>query len=278
MKNDMVKSTHFFTEVPVSAVIPCYRHHETLERAVASVAGQTMRPMELIVVKDGGGERVEKVLENIQAKYGAKWLSIVNFPRNRGAGAARNAGWSRAKGTHVAFLDADDAWHPRKIEVQYGYMATRSDIAVCGHQYRLELNDPHWSDYALTGHIADVKLVRLLLANQFITSSAMVRRDLGVRFADNQRYMEDFRIWLTVSVRGGRMVILEDELACIFKPIFGSSGLSANLISMEIGELKTYLSTCVEFPWLLPATLLLIPYSLAKFLRRYALFLVRRTQ
>jgi len=262
--------------VPVSAVIPCYRHIETLKRAVASVAGQTVKPMEMIVVNDGGGKRVDKEIEELQARYGATWLSMVALPRNLGAGAARNAGWSRAKGTYVAFLDADDAWHPRKIEVQYGYMVTRPDIAVCGHRHRLEANDAHWVDYALTGRCADVKLARLLLANQFITSSAMVRRDLDVRFAATQRYMEDFRIWLTVLIRGRRMVILEDELACIFKPIFGSSGLSANLIRMEIGELRTYLSIGVESPLLLPAIFLFIPYSLGKFLRRWLLVMIRR--
>jgi len=59
---------------------------------------------------------------------------------------------------------------------------TRPDIAVCGHRHRLEANDVRWVDYALTGRFADVKLVRLLFANQFITSSAMVRRDLGCAF------------------------------------------------------------------------------------------------
>jgi len=88
--------------------------------------------------------------------------------------------------------------------------------------------------------------------------------------------MEDFRIWLTVLIRGRRMVILEDELACIFKPIFGSSGLSANLIRMEIGELRTYLSIGVESPLLLPAIFLFIPYSLGKFLRRWLLVMIRR--
>lgn len=257
--------------VPVSVVIPCYRHAETLERAVASVARQSVRPLELIVVNDGGGESVANTLKDLQMQYGADWLVIVTLPQNAGAGEARNAGWAAARGAYVAFLDADDAWHPRKIEIQYNYMANHPDVAVCGHRHRKEVAEADWAEYELTGRSCDIRLVHLLLANRFITPSAMVRHDLAARFATRQRHMEDFRLWLTVAARGGRVVRLEDELACIYKAPFGESGLSSDMVEMEIGELRAYWATCREMPLLFPAMLLLVPYSLLKFLRRLIL-------
>ena len=176
-----------------------------------------------------------------------------------------------ARGAYVAFLDADDAWHPRKIETQYGYMENHPDVAVCGHRHRQEIAGADWHGYDLAGRSYDIKLVHLLLANRFITPSAMVRRNLAVRFASKQRHMEDFRLWLTVAARGGRIVKLEDELACIYKAPFGESGLSSNMIHMEIGELQAYCAICREIPLLSPAMLLLVPYSLIKFLRRLIL-------
>ena len=264
----MPELVHSPPVVPVSTIIPCYQNHKTLERAVESVAGQTVRPMEVIIVNDGGGTGYHAIIKELQKKFGERWLLHVSLPKNIGASGARNAGWSEAKGNYVAFLDADDAWHPRKIEIQYNFMAGNPEVTVCGHRHRMEKNDPIWTDYYLPGCFTELKLSRLLFANMFITSSAMVKRDMDVRFSKNQRYMEDFRIWLTVAVRGGRIVILKDELACIFKPIYGSSGLSASLIQMEIGELRTYLSIGFEFPLLLPSMLFFIPYSIGKFFRR----------
>lgn len=264
----MAESGYSMTVAPVSAVIPCYRHVETLERAVASAARQSAKPLELIVVNDGGGESVDNTLKDLQIQYGADWLAIVTLPRNVGAGEARNAGWVVAKGEYVAFLDADDAWHPHKIEIQYSYMANHPDVAVCGHRHRQEIAETDWAGYELTGRSRNIKLVHLLLANRFITPSAMVRRDLTARFATRQRHMEDFRLWLAVAARGERIVKLEDELACIYKAPFGESGLSADMVQMEIGELQAYCALCREIPLLFPAMLLFIPYSLLKFLRR----------
>lgn len=264
----VAESVHPMTVAPVSVVIPCYRHAETLERAIASVAEQSARALELIVVNDGGCESIGNALKDLQIRYGANWLVVVTLPQNVGAGEARNAGWAVAKGEYVAFLDADDAWHPRKIEIQYGYMENHPDVAVCGHRHRQEINKADWNNYELTGHSYDIKLTHLLLANRFITSSGMVRCNIEARFATKQRYMEDFRLWLTVAARGGRIVKLEDELACIYKAIFGESGLSADMLRMEIGEIQTYWAICRETHFMFPVVVLLVPYSLLKFLRR----------
>src|SRR5438309_8195778 len=106
---------------PVSVIIPCYRCAATIERAMLSVAEQSVRPAEAILIDDASGDNTFAVMEKIRNKYG-DWIRIVALPMNQGAAAARNAGWHAATQPYIAFLDADDAWHPRKIEIQYGYM------------------------------------------------------------------------------------------------------------------------------------------------------------
>jgi glycosyltransferase involved in cell wall biosynthesis len=271
----MSESSLATTTVPVSVVIPCYRHTDVLARSITSVANQSSRPLELIVVNDGCGDELGKVLLGFQEHFGSDWFSVVTLPDNVGAGEARNAGWAVARGEYIAFLDADDAWHPRKLEIQYNFMKAHPNVAVSGHRHRQESDQIRWDDYELTGRYFEIKLPRLLFANQFTTPSAMVKRDLAVRFAVNQRHMEDFRLWLTVVRRGGRMVKLDAELACTFKAIFGASGLSAEMVSMEIGELQTYWAICKETPLMLPMMMIFAPYSLAKFMRRYWLLWIR---
>jgi glycosyltransferase involved in cell wall biosynthesis len=256
--------------VPVSVVIPCYGHANVIARAIASVANQSVRPLEVIVVNDGAGDECGKAISELQRYYGNSWLSVLTLPSNVGAGEARNAGWDRATGDYVAFLDADDAWHPRKLEIQYTYMRTHLGVAVSGHRHRRQKSgEVSWDNCDVSGSDLEVSFARLLLANQFITPSAMVRRDLELRFAVRQRYMEDFRLWLSVAAEGHRIVKLNAELACTFKAIYGDSGLSAELVSMEVGELRTYWAVCINKPLLLPLILALVPYSLIKCVRRY---------
>ena len=87
-----------------------YRAAATLGRAVASVAAQSWRPAEVIIVDDGSDDETPKVLEELQGHYGTKWLKIVCLSANCGPGAARNVGWGMSTQPYVAFLDADDTW------------------------------------------------------------------------------------------------------------------------------------------------------------------------
>src|SRR5258706_14692588 len=97
---------------PVSVVVPCYRCADTIERAVRSVAAQTLRPAEVILVDDGSPDGTGAALERLRERFGADWIRIVRLPRNLGSASARNAGWELATQRYVAFLDSDDAWHP----------------------------------------------------------------------------------------------------------------------------------------------------------------------
>jgi glycosyltransferase involved in cell wall biosynthesis len=109
----------------ISCVIPAYNCERYLGEAVDSVLAQTYRPLEIHVVDDGSTDGTAQVA----AGYGTK-ISYLR-QKNRGPAAARNAGVSVADGEFVAFLDADDRWHPEKLERQMGRLAERSEIDLC---------------------------------------------------------------------------------------------------------------------------------------------------
>ncbi len=264
---------------PVSVVIPCYCCARTIERALSSVACQTLRPAELILVNDGSGDETSGVFESLKDKYG-HWIHIVELPLNVGAASARNVGWNIATQPYIAFLDSDDAWHPRKIEIQYGYMRDNPGVMLSGHlcrqlregsadamQWMVELRNIH-----------KVTWFGLLLKHQFVTPSVMLKREIGLRFSEGSRYMEDHRLWLEIVGAPMLTVRLEVELAAVYKPVYGASGLSADLWRMEKAELDNYRYFRGQGKISTGQFIVLCCYSLAKFVRRLmVVYLIRGT-
>lgn len=263
--------------VPVSVVVPCFRAAATIGRALQSVARQTVLPSEIIIVDDGSGDdtadRVEQVASGFELPVP---LRVLRQRENRGAGEARNAGWNVATAGYVAFLDADDAWHPRKIERQYAFMEAHREIGISGHRHRVVLDaEPTPPARLGTGYQT---LVRrdFLVANRFVTPSVMLRSGLSLRFATGKRHMEDHHLWALAACKGVGIARLDAELCDIFKPSFGQAGLSAQLWRMELGELDSYRR--LRFAGHLGAAAWagLSAWSLAKFARRLAIVAIRR--
>lgn len=254
--------------VPVSVVIPCYRCKATLRRAIASVAAQSKRPVEVVLIDDGSDDGSLALLRDAQHEFGEAWVKVIALGENRGAGAARNAGWNVATGKYIAFLDADDTWHPRKIEIQYAFMESNPGVALCGHAHaRIADGEPLDRPPGSPGHRA-VSRAQLLLSNRFITPSVMLKRDLPHRFLEGARHMEDHLLWLEIASSGAQVARLNEPLAFIYKKPFGESGLSAHLFAMERAELGNYRLLRKKRAIGVGTMLMLCGYSLAKFVRR----------
>jgi len=104
------------TEPLVSVVIPVTADRAfLLRRALKSVAAQSYRNVEVVVVQDGPGQEVQEILDGLAID---RPVRLVKSPGKIGAAAARNLGVRMARGDLVAFLDSDDEWLPRKLEKQ----------------------------------------------------------------------------------------------------------------------------------------------------------------
>src|SRR5215216_2413239 len=99
----------------VSAVIPAYNAEATIGATISSVMAQTYRRMELIVVDDGSHDGTAAFVGKLAERDPR--IRLVR-KRNEGAAAARNTGIDHARGDFIAPVDADDLWHPTKIEKQ----------------------------------------------------------------------------------------------------------------------------------------------------------------
>lgn len=223
----------------VSVIIPCFRCAGTIERAVISVVQQTQKPAEIILIEDGSGDNTLTVLQNLATQY-LGWIKVIALPKNQGLANARNIGWAAATQTYIAFLDADDAWHPQKIEIQYAYMETYPEVVLSGHGHRILQDNilPNWE--LKIGKEKRIPKWSWLLSNKFVPISVMIRQNASFRFIPDRRYMEDHILWLEFVCSGHIVIKLTVELAAIYKKPFGVAGLSSNLWAMEKGELQNY--------------------------------------
>ncbi|PDT12152.1 glycosyl transferase [Rhizobium sp. J15] len=99
----------------VSVVVPAFNASPFIERTLVSATSQTYRALEIIVVDDGSTDDTARLVE--RAAVNDARIRLLRTA-NRGVAAARNTGIEAASGPYVAFLDADDLWHPAKIEKQ----------------------------------------------------------------------------------------------------------------------------------------------------------------
>jgi glycosyltransferase involved in cell wall biosynthesis len=106
----------------VSVVIPTIGRPALLLRAVASVLGQTMADLELIVVVDGMDAASLAALDGV----GDARLTVIANAVSRGAAGARNMGAGLARGAWLAFLDDDDVWLPEKLARQMAFAQGRA--------------------------------------------------------------------------------------------------------------------------------------------------------
>jgi glycosyltransferase involved in cell wall biosynthesis len=232
---------HRSAMAPVTVIVPCYRCHDTIQRAVESVARQTLVPAEVILVDDCSDDCTLACLNHLRDAYGHGWIRVLTSPRNGGPSVARNAGWNVASQPYVAFLDADDSWHPQKIEIQYQWMSTHPDVAFSGHRFSVKRDlAPPKSINAASVEATSFSRSALLLSNRFSTPTVMLKRSIGNRFEEAKRHSEDFLLWLEICLQGQAGVSLSAELTYLHKAPFGEAGLSRDLGAMARGELDTY--------------------------------------
>ncbi len=259
-------------------VIPCYRCALTIERAIQSVLDQTVLPREIILVDDFSNDAGQTlaVLNNIQRLNVSLPVHIISLSKNGGPGTARSAGWDLAVQQYIAFLDADDSWHPKKIEIQWGWMSRHPDVALSGHGTTM-IADSSLAPKILTEFaVQQISFNRLLVKNWFPTRSVMLRRDIPYRFTPGKRYAEDYLLWLRIAAQSLESWYIPVDLAYSFKQDYGESGLTADMWKFEIGELECYRQLYAQKAISRFTLLGVISLSLMKYFRRCATVWLRK--
>ena len=261
----------------MTVVIPCYRSGATLERAVDSARRQTVPPSEILVIDDGSDDEPTSVALTRIAAVGAG-VRVLRLSSNMGPSAARNRGWEEASQPYVAFLDADEAWHPRKLELQMPLMA-ENGADISGH-------DISWSasptidvrPVQSSGAVSTVSFHQMLYRNRLGTSTVILNAAIPLRFDESMRYSEDYDLWLRVLLTGARCLYRSVPLDAYYKPRFGAGGLSGDLRAMQRGQASIYRRLHSEGVLSTRRYLAVRLWGIARFVRRRVLTAVAKRQ
>jgi glycosyltransferase involved in cell wall biosynthesis len=181
----------------VSVVIPTYNRWPMVEEAVDSVLAQNYKDFEVIVIDDGSEDGTIEQL----GKYGTR-IRLFSESR-RGVAAARNSGVRQSTGRYVAFLDSDDLWKPKKLEVQVAFMESHLGAEICQTEEVWIRNgvrvNPKKKHLKPSGDIFRASLDLCLVS----PSAVMMTRKLFDRqggFDESFPVCEDYDLWLRVAV------------------------------------------------------------------------------
>jgi teichuronic acid biosynthesis glycosyltransferase TuaG len=191
----------------VSIIMPAYNAAATLPAAVASVQAQTFVDWELMVVDDGS---IDTTPTLVAAMAAADPRIRMLRQTNHGVAASRRAGIAVAGGRYIAFLDADDAWLPMKLEKQLAFMA-ETGAPVSYTAFR------RFNDVGQVGAL--IPALPTLTYRTMLTNSAlpnltgMIDRAQVKNVSIPDMRHEDFAMWLGILRAGHTAYGLNEDLA-----------------------------------------------------------------
>ena len=196
------------TGTEVSVVIPAYNAAQFLSETILSILAQEDVDFELLVVDDCSTDQTAEIVKAAAAEDGR--VQYLCMPSNSGGPAGpRNMGVHAARGRWVAFCDADDIWHPRKLRMQVD-LAQReyADLVCSAIEDFIDGRKPILPDQVSVDGLPVHRLPywQMLLKDRIATSSALCSREAliqsgGFNTARDLVAVEDYDLWLRLMER-----------------------------------------------------------------------------
>jgi glycosyltransferase involved in cell wall biosynthesis len=217
----------------VSVIMPVYNAERTMRKSIESVLHQTMDKLELILIDDASRDGSASIIEGF-TRHDPR-VKAIRQPANAGVAEARNAGLRAASGTHIALLDSDDWWHPRKLELQLRRM--QEDHAMVSYTaYQRVAEDGRM--LSRVNPPARVDHRDMLESNHIGNLTGIYDRSLGdVSFM--RMGHEDYVFWLDRVRRAGTAVRVDHDEPLAYYLVRNGS-LSANKLRAARWQWRIY--------------------------------------
>lgn len=194
----------------VSIIIPAFNQGHYLREAVQSCLSQTYPFFEILIIDDGSTDNTAEVAKSFSDSR-VKYI----FQENRGLPAARNTGIRNSQGEYLTFLDSDDCFLSRKLELLLDKMKQNPSLGfVAGRAILIDQNGdiiPREFETILPSPIQ-----KLTLGNPFHVGSVLVKKEWQERigyFDESLRSYEDWDFWLRLAIAGCPMKVIPEPVS-----------------------------------------------------------------
>jgi len=183
----------------VSVIIPAYNQGHYLEECIQSVLEQTYQDFEIIIVDDGSSDNTRE----ISTSFSDPRVHYI-YQENRGLSGARNTGIKKAKGCYITYLDSDDLFLPKKLEVLINKFENEPDLGIiAGQAIVIDEQGEKLGEVFDTPPPKDQ--LQFLMGNPLHVGSVLLRSEWQTKvgyFDESLRSYEDWDMWLRL-VRAG---------------------------------------------------------------------------
>jgi glycosyltransferase involved in cell wall biosynthesis len=213
----------------VSVIIPSYNRSMWVKEAIDSVLAQTGVEMEIILVDDGSTDETFSVFGSLESR-----VTYIH-QSHAGVSSARNTGIRAASGEWLAFLDSDDLWAPRKLQMQLDYFSRHAGVRICQTEeiwmrgaQRLYPKKYHRKP---DGCCFELLLERCLISPSAVMIHKGLLEEVGL-FDEALPACEDYDLWLRIGWR--------HPIGLIPEPLVIKRGGHRDQLSTSIQALDRY--------------------------------------
>lgn len=230
--------------LPYSVLISVYKKENPiyLQKAVDSVLCQTLKPSEVILVKDGP---LTPELELVISSYSSSLLKIVTLPNNMGLSNALNLGLEHCTNELVARMDTDDICLPERFEKQVRFLQSHPEVDIVG-SYAMKIDESGNNlNELIKVPIAHKDIMRLVWTCPMNHPTVMFRRDriisVGAYNPAAGPRQDDYDLWFRCAVKGLHFANLSEPL--LYYRFFSDS-IKKNNVKVGWYRLKVGLHGC----------------------------------
>ena len=197
-----------------SVIIPTFNCSKCLKKSLGSVLKQTFVDFEVLVMDDGSNDGTHELIK----RYRDRRIKYEWFPNSGRPATPRNHGLDRAKGKWISFLDADDLWLPKKLEIVSKLANKIKGVDAICHDEMLYYGSNKIKRLRHGPYVKDFYRVLLLGGNRCSTSAMTVKRKFiekhNIRFNESRKYIivEDYDFWLRMAAFGAKYFFINDTL------------------------------------------------------------------
>ena len=229
----------------ISIVMPSYNHGEFISKSIDSIIDQSYTNWELIIIDNNSKDNTKQVLSNYNSN---KQIKVLYVNHNGLIGYSRNKGIKASKGKYIAFIDSDDIWYRKKLELCLPYL---NEFDFIFHKTEIFLNEEQVlknSNYNPKTLGSNVTKNLLLNGNQIVNSSVITKKSilLDVGCIDETKEINrsvDYHTWLKISTKTNKFKMIDKYLG---KNIIHNTNLSnVNMMKSTMyatNEFKSHLN------------------------------------